>query len=111
MALPPFNADGDLPPGLYRATMEEVAARFGGQNAARKQCTTSLRRILDLARDTGQFERMIVFGSYISEKPSPNDVDIILVMSDAFNPSTITGESRRLFDHAVAQTWFGASIF
>jgi len=111
MPLPAFNADGDLPPGIHRATMEEVADRFGRPGPARQRCTVSLRHILDLARATGQFERMIVFGSYVSEKPSPNDVDVILVMSDVFNPLKVAGESKRLFDHSVAQSRFGASIF
>jgi hypothetical protein len=111
MPLPEFNAHGDLPPGVHRATMEEVVARFGGPGMARQRCTTNLRHIFYLARATRQFERMIVFGSYVSDKPSPNDVDVILVMSTAFNPLVVAGESRRLFDHAVAQSRFGASIF
>jgi Family of unknown function (DUF6932) len=111
MPLPDFNANGDLPPGIHRATMEEVATRFGGPGTARRRCTINLRHIFNLARATRQFERMIVFGSYVSAKSSPNDVDVILVMNDTFNPLAVAGESRRLFDHAVAQSRFGASVF
>jgi hypothetical protein len=52
-----------------------------------------------------------VFGSFVSEKPEPNDVDIFLLMLDAFDASQVTGEACLLFDHAVAQAHFGASVF
>ena len=29
MALPAFNTEGDLPPGVHRATLPEVLERFG----------------------------------------------------------------------------------
>ena len=104
MPLPDFNADGDLPPGIHHATMDEVIDRFGGSGAARWRCTRSLQHIHDLAKATGQLERFIIFGSYVSNKSAPNDVDVILLMSDAFDPAIVPIESRRLFDHAVAQS-------
>jgi len=64
-----------------------------------------------LAKATGQLDRFIVFGSYVSDKAVPNDVDVILVMSDTFEPANAPIESRGLFDHAVAQSRFGASVF
>jgi len=111
MPLPAFNAAGDLPPGVHRATIEEVVARFSSHDASRRKCTANLLHILDLAKATSQLDRLIVFGSYVSEKASPNDVDIILVMREGFDPTAIPIESRRLFDHAVAQWRFGASVF
>ena len=30
--IPDFNDDGYLPPGIYRATLEEIAARFGQES-------------------------------------------------------------------------------
>lgn len=44
-------------------------------------------------------------------KPEPNDVDIFLVMDDAFDVSSVAGEARLVFDHLVAQSHFGASVF
>lgn len=111
MPLPDFNAFGDLPPGIHRATMDEVVIRFGSAGAARLRCTRNLGHIFDLAARTGRLERFVIFGSYVTDKPAPNDVDIILVMSDAFHPEDAPIESRGLFDHAVAQARFGASVF
>ena len=52
-----------------------------------------------------------MFGSFVTTKPEPNDVDVFLVLEDGFDLSAVTGEARLLFDHAVAQSHFGASIF
>ena len=111
MPLPNFNEVGDLPPGVYRATIDEVLARCGGSSDARQRCTRNLRHIYDLARRTGHLQRLVVFGSYVTDKVAPNDIDVILVMSDQFHPNDVPSELRGLFDHAVAQARFGASVF
>ena len=67
--------------------------------------------VVDLARRTGQLQRLVVFGSYITAKPEPNDVDLILVMTDSFRLEECLPESRGLFDHPVAQARYCASIF
>lgn len=41
----------------------------------------------------------------------PNDVDVFLLMEDAFNLSGLLGDARILFDHPAAQAYFGASVF
>jgi hypothetical protein len=111
MPLPEFNAHGDLPPGVHRARMEEVVARFGGPGAARRRCTRNLTLIDELAKGTGQLERMVVYGSYVTAKKAPKDVDVILVMSASFHADEAPLEARGLFNHSVAQERFGASVF
>jgi hypothetical protein len=41
----------------------------------------------------------------------PNDVDVFMVMEDSFDAAQLSGETAMLFDHAVAQAHFGASVF
>jgi hypothetical protein len=53
----------------------------------------------------------VIFGSYVTAKPDPNDVDVILVMHDSFSQAALPVDNRDLFDHAVAQARYGASIF
>jgi hypothetical protein len=52
-----------------------------------------------------------MFGSFVSAKIEPADVDVFLLMKDTFDVGQVTGETRVLFDHAVAQAHFGASVF
>src|SRR5215472_8878008 len=79
-----FNSEGDLPPGVHPATLEEVVSRFGNGSPIREEVTRRLRRIYQLASATGMLQRFVVFGSYVTSKPEPNDVDIVLVMREDF---------------------------
>lgn len=53
----------------------------------------------------------MVFGSFVTAKIEPNDVDVFLLMEDRFDSGTLAGEARLLFDHGDANTYFGASVF
>jgi hypothetical protein len=70
-----------------------------------------LARIDELARSTGHLARLVVFGSFVTDKSEPNDIDVFLLMEDSFDAGLLTGEVRLLFDHAAAQAHFGASVF
>jgi len=80
MLWPAFNELGDLPIGLYRATLAEVIAHFGHDTAQRMAITARLAHIYALVRHTGSVQRFIIFGSYVTAAPNPRDIDIFLVM-------------------------------
>ena len=106
-----FNSEGELPPGVHPATLEEVVSRFGNGSPIREEVTRRLRRIYQLASATGMLQRFVVFGSYVTSKPEPNDVDIVLVMREDFIIERCALEARGLFEHHRAAAEFGASIF
>ncbi|MDQ3830205.1 MAG: hypothetical protein M3361_13075, partial [Candidatus Tectomicrobia bacterium] len=66
MPWPAFNELGDLPIGVYRATLADVPEHFGHGTAQRVTITTRLERIYELARHTGSVQRFITFGSYVT---------------------------------------------
>jgi hypothetical protein len=111
MPLPPFTGQGDLPPGLHRATLRAVLERFGSGSPQRMLLGLRLERVYNVARATGHLARCVVFGSFVTAKPFPNDVDVFLLMEDTFDVAHLTGEAQLLFEHPVAQTRFGASVF
>ena len=49
MPLPAFNNDGDLPPGVHRATLAEVLSRFGQGSIQRRAVAERLSRLYHLA--------------------------------------------------------------
>jgi len=110
MPLPQLNRAGELPKGVHQATIDEVIAQFGNGTSQRQAVTARLWRIYHLARATRKLERLIL-GSYITAKPDPNDIDIILVMRDDFDVHACDEESQKLFDHPSAAETFGASVF
>lgn len=111
MALPAFDSRGDLPPGIHTATLEEVIVRFGVISANRQVLALRLERVYKLAAASGQVARFIVFGSFVTDKAEPNDVDVFLLMENSFEYDQLVGEARLLFEHGTAQAHFGCSLF
>jgi hypothetical protein len=111
MPLPRLTDVGSLPFGLHWASLQETISRFGVGQPQRMAVGERLERIVRLASETGHLARFIVFGSFVTNKPDPNDVDVFLVMDDSFDGETLQGELAVLFDHAAADAHFGASIF
>ena len=54
---PEFDANGDLPVGIYQATLAEVVEHFGTKTLQRQVMARRLARIYELARGTGQLKR------------------------------------------------------
>jgi len=110
--LPEFNETGDLPVGVHDASLAETVARFGMPSDRRKLVARRLERIYEIASQTGHLKRFVVFGSFVTDKQEPNDVDAFMIMDDNFDMGSLVGESRLLFvDHGTAQDHFGASVF
>jgi len=108
---PDFDSNGDLPVDVYEATLEETIERFGGGTLQRRLVAQRLRRIYSLAVSTGQLARFIIFGSFVTSKSAPNDIDIFMIMKDTFDLNQESGEAAIIFYHRPAQNWEGASIF
>jgi hypothetical protein len=111
MPIPDFTATGDLPVGVHRVSLPEALFRFGTGSKRRRRLALRLERVFRLATDTGHLARFIVFGSFVTTKLEPNDVDVFMIMDDDFDVAVLNRESQLLFDHAAAQTHFGCSVF
>src|SRR5207248_569434 len=111
MPLPAFNEEGDLPPGVHRATLPEVLERFGQGSVRRCAVADRLKRVYELVTSTGHLARFVVFGSFVTAKEEPNDVDVLLLMEDTFDLASVTGEAALPFQHMEADARFGASVF
>ncbi len=108
---PAFDSNGDLPIGIHQATLTEILQHFGTGTPQRELAGQQLERIFLLANSTGQVARFIVFGSFVTAKSSPGDVDIFLLMEDSFDVAQVHGEAALVFDTQKTQDVLGASIF
>lgn len=111
MSIPEFNESGDLPRGIHTTTLNDFFNRFSSGSPQRMVLALRLERIYRIAIETGCLARFIIFGSFITEKSNPNDVDVFMLMDDNFDYSKVAGEARLLFDHNMAQSHFGCSVF
>ena len=76
--IPGFNDVGYLPPGVYLASLDEIAARFGQESEIRQAQMDSVRWLVDMAKKAG-VERLIINGSFVTDALEPNDVDCALL--------------------------------
>lgn len=111
MALPNFEIGGDLPDGLHPASLAEIAMRFGEGNDTRRELMKLLESIYHWAAATGKLQRFVIFGSFVTAKSEPRDIDIVMIMNDDFSVATCSEDARILFDHQRAEDEIGASIF
>lgn len=111
MPLPEFDQSGNMPAGVYAANLAEVVARFGMSSRARQIVAQRLTRIYEVAKSTGELRRFVVYGSFVTSKSEPNDVDVFIIFNDAFVAKNAIGEVAVLLDHGAAQSHFGASVF
>ena len=81
--IPPFEDNGYLPPGIHRATLDEIETRFAHESELRQVQIESLRWLVDLAKRAG-VERIVINGSFVTDIPEPNDVDCVLLIGPNF---------------------------
>ena len=96
---PEFGKNGDLPVEIHQGTLSEVLRHFGTGSLQRHLMGQRLERIYKLAYITGQVARFIVFGSFVTAKVDPGDVDVFLLMEDTFGSTHVRGEAATIFDH------------
>ncbi len=111
MPLPHSTKSGELPVGVHLATLKETLLRFGQGSPQRIAVGERLERIHRIALATGYLVRFVVFGSFATDQPEPNDVDVVMVVDNSFDGDSLTGEAALLFDHSAADAHFGASVF
>jgi len=82
MVIPPFNQDGLLPPGIYRGSLAEARGRFGAFQGS-DQRPRLWARLVEYVREaamSGAVEMVLVDGSFVTAKPDPNDIDLVIVL-------------------------------
>lgn len=72
--IPDFDTNGNLPPGIHEATIDEVRNRFS-TNAPRNRLFILLLEVLSIFRDCGCPE-VYLDGSYVTAKVEPADYDL-----------------------------------
>ena len=93
--IPAFRPDGYLPEGVHHATEAEVTCRFGSTSPRRRRLALRVRRWIELAGAVGA-SRLLIDGSFVTEKSDPHDVDAVV-----FLPADFMEQIRRGTDAAL----------
>jgi hypothetical protein len=109
--LPELDENGNLPKGVHRCTLQEVKEVFGTSSARRKWSAGNPERIIGFAKSTGKLEPVFLWGSFLSTKEFPRDLDLLLVVRNDFSIDKQCHEARKVFDPVEARIGFDADIF
>ena len=79
--IPAFNDYGCLPAGIYDCTMDEAAEHFGVFQSSdrRPRLWARFTEFIRQVKGCGFVETVIVDGSFVTSKPNPSDIDLVLV--------------------------------
>jgi hypothetical protein len=72
--IPDFDTNGNLPPGVHKASLAEVEHRFA-HNATRKALFVGLARVVAILSEA-KCPEVHLDGSYITTKEEPDDYDL-----------------------------------
>lgn len=109
--LPEFTGEGELPPGVHVAGWQEFQARFCGSSLRRVWLSGRLRALLELAAANGKLRRVFIWGSFVTAKPAPRDLDILLIMDEDFEVDGVAAPAQTVFDSARAKLLFQSDVF
>ncbi len=101
--IPQFREDGYLPDGLHPAGEPEVMFRFGSSTPRRRRLALRLRRWIELARLTGS-RRLLVDGSFVTDKIEPNDIDAVILLASDFEKQVKQGTNAAMELEAMLLT-------
>jgi len=93
------------------ATEEEIFARFATPSVRRQWLGERLRSLLALAKSTGWLTRVFLWGSFVTDKEIPNDLDVLLVMSAEFTVEAVPVSMQGIFNNLQARLHFQADVF
>jgi len=103
--IPPFDEFGHLPVGGHECTWEEFYERFR-INEHRVELCTKLAELVRLAKDCG-FLKLLIGGSFPTEKEKPKDMDLTWVTDFEVTKATVKPECVQLMEDRATAGNFG----
>jgi hypothetical protein len=107
VALPDFGPGGDLPPGIHAASLREVETRFAAGSPARERQGELLRLVIEAAKQYFTIKRVLLWGSFVTAKPEPADLDYSVVVSVLHQRARIDAAHRRFLVPIDARRHYG----
>jgi hypothetical protein len=66
---------------------------------------------LELADANGKLRRVFIWGSFVTAKPAPRDLDILLIMDEDFEVDAVAAPAQAVFDSVRAKLLFQSDVF
>ncbi|MGH7165032.1 MAG: DUF6932 family protein [Nitrospiraceae bacterium] len=85
--------------------------RFGTSTPRRQFLCDRLQTVVNLLHETGQVRHIYLFGSFPTAIPTPNDVDLFVVMTADFTTRGLDERLLGVFTHDVCRIRYNADVF
>ena len=92
-------------------TLEEIRQRYGEGTPRRQFLFSRLQTVARLLSETGHLRRLYLFGSFTTAKPSPNDLDCMVVMVTGFTTANLTAPHLEVFQHDMCRLYYHVDVF
>ena len=89
----------------------EVKRRFGTSTPKRQFLFERFQAVFNLLHETGKVKHVYLFGSFPAAIPSPNDVDLFVVMAADFTTRGLREDLADVFTHHACRMRYNADVF
>jgi len=100
-----------LPIGVHATNWQEFRSRFGAGTPRRLWLFGRFKALVELAASTGKLRRVFVWGSFVTAKPVPKDVDLLLIMDADFEVEHAPVPAQVVFDSIQSRLLFESDVF
>jgi predicted nucleotidyltransferase len=91
--------------------LDDIGVRFGTITPRRQFLFRRLKLVIDQLLATQSAKKIYLFGSFVSGKASPNDVDLLVIMSAGFSTTRLHGKVLEVFQHDVCRIRYQTDVF
>jgi hypothetical protein len=95
--IPEFDSNGNLPPGIHEANFDEVVDRFSLPRSRHRESRTNKLRAFYSSFLRRYATRVYIDGSYVTNKLSPKDVDLVVFLPEDFDFESEAGATLRRY--------------
>ena len=92
-------------------SIEALRERYGKTTPRRQFLFERFQMIFGLLHETGKVKHVYLFGSFAAAIPSPNDVDLFVIMAADFTMSGLREELVSIFTHSTCRIRYNADVF
>lgn len=100
-----------MPLGAIQSGRLTRRKRFGTATPRRQFLFGRLQDLVNDLVSTGSVKRIYLFGSFVSGKSSPNDIDLFIVMEAGLTTAQLSGKVSEVFQHDLCRIRYHANVF
>lgn len=110
--IPQFDSQGFLPQGFHDTTIQEIRSALGF-TPHRNRLIDGLDRFVHIWNESGFVDYAVIDGSFVTSKPEPGDIDMLLIPIDGafLSVNFMDLLLSHSYDYAFTRNEFGCEAF